>query len=279
MKLKILTITAVLLLAFTYSTDGYSQNSKKGNTKVRQVDDKKNKKRKSLKNAAKDARRNMKGTKVPPKQSPLPKASKKVEVNEVFEYMSKGQKPGLRVNIPNGDPLAIGKKWKEYLKNFGGKIKAVKGEFLSDNAVIPELSDNTVDIYSKIEAYPGGVFLKTFTDLGNGYVSAKIDQAKYNTIASIMRDFANGEAAISLQTALKREETKLLQMDEERQVLKQSAIELNKEIASYKNLINQKENMLKKNKELLLLKNRTTKEQIGKVEELKQDLNAVFDNK
>ena len=118
------------------------------------------------------------------------------EISEVYEGMEKGSKPGTRIVIPDVDNKKMGKAWSNYLSNMN--VKTVKREsmlpyYFSDNAMLATLSENTVDIYTHVEATPGGAVLKTFVDLGGVFVSARETPEKANVVMVFLVYFSRKE--------------------------------------------------------------------------------------
>lgn len=74
------------------------------------------------------------------------------KILEENRSMSKGNANALIVNLPNTSYKQVNKLWNKYLKNFKGKMKYNRkiDEYFSDNAEIKDMSENAVDIISKI---------------------------------------------------------------------------------------------------------------------------------
>lgn len=200
-----------------------------------------------------------------------------VESTEIFEFMSQGQRPGIRVSVPGADANDVAKSWKKYLKDFGAKPKMYGSEFLSKEAYIDGLSEGTVDIYSTIQPYPSGTLLKVFFDLGEeaGYLSGANDAQKYNVGLAMVQDFAITESYKAVSEELESEEKTLYQMDKARQKLQAEYEQLLKDIENYKQAIIKAETDIEQNSLIQEDKNKLTKEQIQKVEQLKYNLHSI----
>ncbi|MEZ4886352.1 MAG: hypothetical protein R3E32_16570 [Chitinophagales bacterium] len=200
-----------------------------------------------------------------------------VESTEIFEFMSQGQRPGIRVSIPSANAVDVAKSWKKYLKDFGAKPKMYGSEFLSKEAYIDGLSENTVDIYSMVQPHPEGTLLKVFFDLGEekGYLASPTNAEKYEVGLAMIRDFAITESYKAVSEELETEEKTLYQMDKARQKLQAEYDQLVKDIENYKQAINKAETDIEQNSLIQEDRNKMTHEQIQKVEQLKYNLHSI----
>lgn len=208
------------------------------------------------------------------------KDSPKIEVVEIVEYMSQGQRPGLKVLIPVGNATLIEKDWKAYLKTFKGKTKKGKDEYFTDNALILRLSNNPIDIYSRVEETANGTSLKVFFDLGGAYLSSKSNIEKYPAGQGILREFASQQAMKGLLVRLEKEDTKLSRLADARKAIEIEQQTLELDIERMKETIRQNEQSLEKNKSAKIQVDTEMQKQITVVEQLKKDINSVgTDNK
>jgi hypothetical protein len=260
MKINIISIIALFVFCFTISENAYSQRSGKNTTKTKTNT-------KKVTNATKKVKADslLLELKAPPS----------IKAEEIFETMSQGKRPGVKVNIPNADPLTLANNWKRYLKTYGGKTRDKKGEFVSDDLTIAKLSENTVDVYSKVEAYPGGVLLKAFFDLGGAYVSAKVNKDKFAVVEKILHDFASQQATTAIKGQLVNEEANLLELGSDRDILQMSEAQLLDDIKKYKAALAKAEAALANNHKEQAKQNAKTEKQIATIEQLRLDLDAV----
>lgn len=203
------------------------------------------------------------------------KESPKIEVTELLEYMSQGQKQGLKVLIPSGNTAAIEKDWKSYLKTLKGKTKKGKEEYFTDNALVSTLSANPIDIYSRIDETANGTNLKVFFDLGGAFLSSKANPEKYPFGETIVRDFAAQQALKGLNSRLENEEGKLSRLAEARKNIETEQQTLELDIERMKETIRQHELTLEKNKTAKLQVDTELQKQITAVEQLKKDIKAI----
>jgi hypothetical protein len=203
------------------------------------------------------------------------KDSPKIEVVEIVEYMSQGQRPGLKVMIPSGNTESIEKSWKDYIKIFKGKTKKGKDEYFTDNATLLRLSSNPIDIYSRVEETANGTSLKAFFDLGGAYLSSKNNADKYPIGEAILRDFAAQQAHKGLSIRLDKEESKLSRLADARKAaeIEQQSLEL--DIERMKETIRQHEQTIEKSKAAKNQLDLELQHQITQVEQIKKDMKSL----
>lgn len=199
-----------------------------------------------------------------------------VEIKDIFEGMSQGKKPGIKAFIPNANIDALAKNWSAHLKNFGGKTKTKDGVIFTDNAAIASLSENTIDIYSDLGAYPGGVFLRVFFDLGGAYINKNEQPQKLGTAKQLIQEFAVAEAARQTEQKLSKEESELQKLDATRKDLKNNTLKLQEEVERLKKTIANLERTLELNAKLMEQKDIEAQEQINAVEQLKFNLQSIL---
>ena len=262
MKLKKSNITTILLLLAIFGSTAYGQNTRNQRTK-------------NPKSETKQKADIVKQKAANPLKFKLESAPE-IVVSEIFETMSQGQKPGLKVNIPNGNPVVIEANWRKYIKIFDGKIRTRHGEILAKKSVIEDISIDPMTIYTKIEAFSGGVLLKAFFDLDSVYLTKKINKEAFAVAAEILEDFAVTESATGMQVELKWEEEKLLQLANDRNALKIKEVDLLQRLEGYKKAMKQAEMELAETQKQQEAANKATQKQINIVEQVRYNLKSVF---
>lgn len=204
------------------------------------------------------------------------KESPKVEVVEINETMSQGQRAGLRVLITLSNAEQVEKSWKEYVKPFKGKTKnAFRDEVFTDNAMITKMSENPVDIYAKVEDSANGTLLFAFFDLGGIYVSSSTNADKFAVAKNIVREFAALQVTQKLESKLAKEEGKLLDIATQRQDMEIQIEQMKLDLESLKDAIYKTEQNIKTTQARKEQKDIETKKQIEVVEQLKKDIGSV----
>ncbi|QQS29644.1 MAG: hypothetical protein IPM47_01440 [Sphingobacteriales bacterium] len=206
---------------------------------------------------------------------PMPELPK-IEVTEAFETVSGRQGPAMKVNIPSADPISVEKSWVKYLKNFGGKTKGGKAEYVSENAYIRGVSEDPVKIYSKTEGYANGTMVKMMVDMGgNNFVNPKTDVDKFALISKMLTSFAISESVKGISTKLNEEERNLLNLDGERDAQKNTEKEILDEIIQLRAALERAEAKLSDNKDEQNKLNLDIKKQINTIEFLRNSLKSI----
>ncbi|NJM80934.1 MAG: hypothetical protein HC854_17350 [Flavobacterium sp.] len=125
--------------------------------------------------------------------------------------MSKGNQPGIEVFIPYVTEDNVEDAIKKVTKKYKGdkeKIKKSK-EFYIDDAMIKEISDNTIDIHQTMEKEGNGIRYTAFFNLGVTFLSSSFDAKKFAYAEEIVNRIALQASEIRIDDILKDEEKKL----------------------------------------------------------------------
>jgi hypothetical protein len=101
-------------------------------------------------------------------------AQREYEITEEEETMSKGQQNALVMELPGVSKKIAEDEWKAFIKGYKGKTKQTRktGEWFSDDAKIPTISGNTVDVYATFSEDKGqnNTTLSVWFDLGGAFL-------------------------------------------------------------------------------------------------------------
>ena len=91
-----------------------------------------------------------------------------METKEVRKNMSKGNQPGIEIIIPHISEDNLEDAIKKVTRKFKADKEKIKrsNEFYLDDALIKEISDNTIDIHQIIEKEGTGLRYTVFFNLG-----------------------------------------------------------------------------------------------------------------
>ncbi len=164
------------------------------------------------------------------------------KVLEENRAMTKGSANALIVHLPNTTYKKVNKLWSKYLRNFRGKMKynRKRKEYFVDNAELKEMSDNAVDITSKIQDNgTEGTTVVVWFNLGVTYLSSDQYPERYLVGAKLLKEFSLLASADMIAEQLKEEEKLLATM-------KDTYEDLEKDKASEENNITkQKQTIIK----------------------------------
>ncbi len=216
-------------------------------------------------------------------------AQNRVGISEVLMSTSKGDQPAFEFFIPDTDTKKVLEAWTKFHKEFKVKPKqdkVQKNYYFSDNAFIQELSENTIDIYSRIYEANNGVRFTCAFDLGGVFISAEKTADKHTKAKLILNKFYAQMAMDAIVAEIEKELAELEKIkaeyddiDKEIAEFEKAATEYEasieeseKEQANIENIISEKESELLSTQKDLTSKKQELKE-INK-EGLIADLNA-----
>lgn len=202
-----------------------------------------------------------------------------VKITEIYELMAKGQQFGIRILMPEADLRVTGAEWIRFMKGLGAKTSKMDDVvpfYFADNAFLPTVSENTIDIYTYIEAHPNGTVLKSFYDLGGAYISSGQFPDKYQTIASVMGEFGKKQVIANWKSQLEIAEKELQALSKERNTIKNNQETLTAQLEQTKKDLAATQFSLSTTQKALEAQNQTAIAQISKVEQLKFDLNYIL---
>ena len=169
--------------------------------------------------------------------------------NEVRQYMSKGEQNGIEIILKGSNVATAKYGLKKLSKKYDAKVVSEKKspEILLDNALIPTVSANTVDIYAMVIPVDNGAKVTFFTDLGGAFVSSAVYGSQYAAMEAVMKEFAQSQALVSVGEQLKTEQSSLKSLQKELKSLQKEKEKKLKELEKAKNLITTLEQDITKN--------------------------------
>ena len=114
------------------------------------------------------------------------------------------------------------------MKSYKGKVGSSKGEIFCDNAVMTQISDNTIDVYAKIKKVNEGTLLTVFFDLGGAYLNA--GDNGYKSAEKIVYEFAVSAAKDAVDKEIKVEQKALVKLENAQEKLEREKETLEKNI-------------------------------------------------
>jgi len=169
--------------------------------------------------------------------------------NEVRQFMSKGEQNGIEI-ILNGTKSEDAK---DAVEKMGKKLKAKvvrdkkTPEIFIDNAQIPTVSANAVDIYAIVTPIDNGSKVTFFSDLGGAFVSSAAYGTQYAGLEALIKKFAKEQAIDVVENQQKSEEKILKTLSGDLKDLVGKKADYVKDIEKAKALILQREADITKN--------------------------------
>lgn len=215
----------------------------------------------------------------------LTNAQMNVSIVEENRSMSKGSFNALVLNLPGTTAKQVQKTWNKFIKDYKGKVKYDKktGENFSDNSIIKEMSENTVDIIGKVlEKGTEGTELTVWFNLGVTYLSSKDYPERYPAGEKVLKNFAMLVSADMIAAQLKEEEKKLKDLEDELKTLEKAKASEDANILKQQEIIakaeaniKESEDTLEQNKEEQDTQNTEITTQTKIIEEIKQQLKKI----
>lgn len=176
----------------------------------------------------------------------------KTTVKEEVRSNSKGAFACLVMECPATSSDKVKDVWDQFVKEFKGKTKndSKNKEIFTDDATIKEMSENSVDIYAKIEDKGDkGSEISVWFNLGATYVSQKEFPKQFEVANRIMEKFSKKLSADLLADQLKEEEKSLKKMEDDLKDLEKDEKKAKKDIEDAKEQIKKAEENIKKSEE------------------------------
>lgn len=177
------------------------------------------------------------------------KAQNTFTVNEVRQFMSKGEQNGMEIILAGSTPEDTKDALEKWAKKMKAKVVSSKKspEVFIDNAQVPTVSANTVDMYVIVTQVENGTKLTVFTDLGGAFISSSAYSTQYAGMEALIRKFTKDRAIDVVEAQLKSEEKILKTINGDLKDLVEKKQDYIKEIEKAKALIQQREQDIIKN--------------------------------
>lgn len=188
-------------------------------------------------------------------------AQSKIEIKEQTDDIGGSNHNALVVKIFQCKDELVLKEWKSMMKDFDAKISQKK-ELFADNALIKDMSENTVDVYAKTEmTADGDVIFSVGFDLGGAYMSSSQHPKEFKAAKKIIIEFAKDLSEKGFKERVKLEEKNLITLTKQKEFMNKENETLQKDIEIYKDKIARSEEKIKTNSEANVLKDKEIADQ------------------
>lgn len=204
----------------------------------------------------------------------FPAQAQKTKVTESVEKIGDGKNNCLVVTIPGAGEDDVAKAWKDKMKDTGGKVSGKKEMFV-DDASLPSISSNTIDIYSVIEEKNGEVRFMVAFNLGGAYLNSKEHASGYKVAEKMIYDFAVEQAKYAIQEKIDEQKDVIDKTTKNVEGLTKDNEKLAKDIEDYKKRIEDAEKSIEDNKASIVTGNQNLEEQNKALKELEKKLSEV----
>lgn len=200
----------------------------------------------------------------------------KIDVNEKSEKIGDGSHNAMVVIIYDATKDDIEKEWKSKMKDYNAKV-STKGDIFADNALIKEISDNTVDVYARVEKGSNDnewKFIVGF-QMGEDWLSSSKYPAQYKAAEKIVKDFATKMTKDAMGDKVKTAEKALNKVKDEKSDLEKKNKDLHDDISNYQDKIKKAEDDIKSNEDEQKKKQAEVDAQQKVLDDLKARQNSV----
>jgi hypothetical protein len=180
-----------------------------------------------------------------------------IKLHETSVIFSVGPQPAIASEFIGISQKDITKAWEKFMKSYKAKVKSAKRETFADNALLPSVSTNTIDVYAtyKEEIRKNTVTAYFAFDLGGVFVSSATHPTEYQAARQLVYDFSfkllrdiNDNKVKNANKDLKKLEAKDISLKKEKKELEQSIARKKDEIRRAelllnKNALNQESNL------------------------------------
>jgi myosin heavy subunit len=137
-----------------------------------------------------------------------------IEVFEEMANMSRGENHAFVMMVSGGEPKDVEKEIRKAFKGYKAKVDGnYKEEILFDDANIKSISDNTIDLYLRLDQISTDVKLVAFFDLGGIYLSSETHESETEIAMTILEDFGMQYQRLLVERKLAAEEDVLKDME------------------------------------------------------------------
>ncbi len=199
------------------------------------------------------------------------------QVTESVKAMSQGSNNALSVSLADISVSDAEKVWKDFAKTFSSKIKYNKKEkeYFVDDASVPSVSPNTIDLYSKAEKVGNEVAFSVWFDLGGGYLSSASNAAMYSNAVSFMKDYMKEVERFKINEQLKVEMKALDKLNDNLKSLTRDKDGYEKDIKKAEDKITESRAKIEQNVKDQANKQTEINTQQAKIDKIKADLQKL----
>ena len=173
--------------------------------------------------------------------------AQKIEVKETRDEFNSSRCDAMVVNIVEAALSDVEKAWRKQLKDYNGKISNQKKVIFADDASIKNISDNTIDIYTKFSQASNGVDMVVAFDLGGAWLAKSTHVQQYKAAEKILYNFALEQSKAAVGNNVSEAQKELQKREKNLESLKKENEGLKKDIERYKESIEKAEKSIKEN--------------------------------
>ncbi len=159
-------------------------------------------------------------------ENPVVPERYKVNVNDIYSDMSKGEQYGFNVFLLGSEGSKLTKlnflsknadsEFRKYMKQFSyDRIKKQKGEIFVDNVLIPEISPTLMDLYVDFDNEEEGTNMIAYFNLGGDFLSSSNDPNGAEAAKDFLEQFARQMRYLEVERELEVQEKELAKLQKD----------------------------------------------------------------
>lgn len=192
------------------------------------------------------------------------------KVKESKEDIGGGNNKCFTVSIYETTTDDVEKAWEKLMKSYDAKVSSKK-EIFADNALMKDLTNNTVDVYAKcVKKSDNEIQFMVAVDLGGAFLNSSEHSSQFKAMENIIRDFAKKATLDGMEGKVKNQQKVFDKLTKEMEELVKNKEKLEKDIENYKEKIKKAEEEIKQNQNEQATKQKELNTEKAKLEELKQ---------
>ncbi len=203
-----------------------------------------------------------------------PLFSQKTKVEESVENIAGGNNNSLVVWIPESNRKLVAKEWAALMKKNKASVKSKK-EIFADDAILPQISSNTIDIYAITEQKKNDVKLIVAFDLGGAFLSSRSHESQYIVAEKMVYDFAVEVARQNVQSSIAAEKKIMTGLEKKMEKLEKDNSKRQKSNEKMKKQIESNEKVISDNQKTIESYSNDIKNSKSKIETLEKKFKAV----
>ncbi len=192
------------------------------------------------------------------------------KVKESKEDIGGGNNKCFAVSVYETNTDDVEKAWEKLMKSYDAKVSSKK-EIFADNALIKDLTNNTVDVFAKcIKKSENEIQFIVAVDLGGAFLNSSEHSSQFKIMEKIIRDFAKKATLDGMDDKVNNQQKVFDKRTKEMESLVKDKEKLGKDIENYKEKIKKAEEDIKQNMNNQSAKQKEVDTEKAKLEELKK---------
>ena len=170
-----------------------------------------------------------------------------IDVKEGNEKLGGIFRNVLTVVIYESDATSMLKSWKKLMKDADAIVKNSGEEIYADNAILSDLSANSIDVYASIQKETEGLRFSVAFDIGGTYLSESENSGGFRAAKKMVYNYALEVTKEAVNQQIKNAEAEVKKLEWKQSDLERDNDHLHRDIDNYKDKIEKAESALEEN--------------------------------